>query len=370
MEEREEPTVNELSSVSIRTKYGEKKIHVYCCDVLEFDEPIDILTTSAFRYSYAPTPRTLFEALDRVGISVRECAAKPEIDLRRLCGVWLSKEIENHGTSIGRIGCVEMTGYDWNLRRGLTASDWIWRKGMMEPESILTSIMAYFRMLDIAAVAKIKMDTVALPLLGAGSQRIEASLTMIPLLNECIGFLKRNEAVKKICFIERSPDRAEIISEALKSSYAIEQEQETAVQDEKKPVDKNVCAFISHSSLDKNIADNLCFKLESRGIKVWYAPRDVQGAYASSIVKGIKKATHFIVILSRNSMNSQHVLNEVDLAFRKLPDKIKFKPLRIDDSLFTESFDYYLSTQHWMDAHVPPLEKRLEEFVDLIESEL
>jgi hypothetical protein len=42
---------------------------------------------------------------------------------------------------------------------------------------------------------------------------------------------------------------------------------------------------------------------------------------------------------------------------------MKFKPLRIDDAIFTPSFKYYLSRQHWMDATVPPLEERLNEFV-------
>jgi hypothetical protein len=63
-------------------------------------------------------------------------------------------------------------------------------------------------------------------------------------------------------------------------------------------------------------------------------------------------------------LKSEHVLNEIDLAFQALPDKIKFKPLRIDEAIFTPSFRYYLSRQHWLDAVDPPLEERLNEFVD------
>ena len=62
-------------------------------------------------------------------------------------------------------------------------------------------------------------------------------------------------------------------------------------------------------------------------------------------------------------MQSQHVLNEIDLAFQELPNNIKFKPLRIDMADFAPSFRYYLSRQHWMDAVIPPLEERLSEFV-------
>ena len=35
----------------------------------------------------------------------------------------------------------------------------------------------------------------------------------------------------------------------------------------------------------------------------------------------------------------------------------------IDEEEMGPSFRYYLSRQHWMDAHVPPLEKRLDECV-------
>jgi hypothetical protein len=128
-------------------------------------------------------------------------------------------------------------------------------------------------------------------------------------------------------------------------------------------------AFISYSSKDKNIADNLCAKLEQKGIKVWYAPRDVHGPYAAAIANAIDRAKYFVVILSQNSIASEHVLNEIDLAFQNISSGMRFKPLRIDDALFTPSFKYYLSRQHWMDATIPPLEERLNEFTQEIMDE-
>lgn len=347
-----------VHTVHIPTKYGEKAIEVYCCDILAFDEPIDVLTTSAFYREYSPTPRTLFAALQNAGISVWNLAIRPQIDLRNLCNVWLSEETGQENGNIRRIGCIEMTPFDAS-KIGVVS----------DKQGLFTSIRAYFRMLDVASACGIPTATIALPLLGAGNQHISASLTMIPLLSECISLLKRNENVKRLCFIERNEDKAEIIRMALESSYSIAQEISKAETEEagktKAAVQPQTArAFISYASKDKNIADNLCFKLESRGVRVWYAPRDVSGPFAEAIFKGINEATHFIVILSENSMLSEHVLNEVDLAFRKLPAKIRFKPLRIDKAMFTPSFDYYLSRQHWMDAVEPPLEARLEEFVD------
>ena len=346
-----------LYSMTIPTGYGEKTIAVYNCNILDFDEPIDILTASAFKGSYYPTPRTVFYALHQVGISIMDLAKKPMIDLRSFCNVWLSDAVESRA-NIKRIGCVEM------LNSRLQIGDLT----VVEQE-LLNSIRAYFQMLDIAATCDVPMETVALPLLGSGSQAISGSMILIPVLNECVDFLKRSESVKRICFVEMNTEKAELIAFMLKNSYQLlhnekQREVQTVVSQPK------AMAFISYASPDKNIADNLCAKLEKQNVKVWYAPRDVVGPYAAAITDAISRSTHFVVILSRNSIQSQHVLNEIDLAFQGLPDKIKFKPLRIDDTMFTPSFKYYLSRQHWMDAINPPLEARLDEFVGRLIADL
>ncbi len=346
-----------LHKAALSTEYGEKTVSAYFGDILDFSEHIDILVTSAYAGSYAPTPRTVFNALDSVGISARELSSNPAFDLRKSCNVWLSEKIRGARVSIGRIGCVEFSHYRFGGFRGINE------------KSVLSSIKTFFKMLDIAETYGVEMETVVLPLLGAGSQGVSGELTVIPLLNECVSFLKRNHSVKRICFVERNLEKAEMISSALKNSYNLfVQEKKLAMpacKDENGPL-----AFISHSSCDRNFAHYLCHRLEENGVKVWYAPRDVVGDYATAITEAIRRSTHFVIILSENSMKSQHVLNEIDLAFQGLPDKIKFKPLRIDESEFTPSVEYYLSRQHWLCAIDPPLEKRLDEFVDSILSEL
>ena len=202
-------------------------------------------------------------------------------------------------------------------------------------------------MLDIASSHGVDMETVALPLLGSGSQHIDTNLIIVPLINECLSFLQRNPHVKKIYFIEKNPDKADFICNYMKRSYNILHESELKIEASQKK--EKTMAFISHSSKDKRIADNLCEKLEARGLRVWYAPRDVKNTtYSEAITKAIADSSYFIVILSENSFQSQHVLNEIDLAFKKLPNRIKFKPLRMDDSAFEPSFQYYLTRQQWM----------------------
>lgn len=339
-----------LYSASIQTDSGQKKIEVYCCDITGFDEKIDILTTSAFKGSYLPAPRTVFKALQDIGISVLALSHSPLLDLRKTCHTWLSREVSSESGSIQRIGCIELLN---TFSSGFDADELA--------QSMINSIRAYFRMLDIAAIYGVSMETVALPLLGSGDQNISSRLMVIPLLNECISFLKRNSEVKRVCFIERNPEKASLIAQAVQQSHNVALLSAASPCIPSKP---KALAFISYSSGDKNIADNLCFKLEQRGVAVWYAPRDVQGPYANAIARAIDRCTHFVVILSQNSIASEHVLNEIDLAFQRLPKDVKFKPLRVDNSLFTPAFKYYLSRQHWMDATIPPLENRLNEFVE------
>ncbi|MBQ2726848.1 MAG: toll/interleukin-1 receptor domain-containing protein [Clostridia bacterium] len=233
---------------------------------------------------------------------------------------------------------------------------------------LLASIKAYFQMLDIAATKDIPMETVALPLLGGGVQKISSDLTMIPIINECIEFLKRNPLVKEVYLIEYDAAKAYKFALALEKSYAVYRERSSGTYSSADGKLEDSMAFLSYSSKDRNVADNLCAKLEARGLKVWYAPRNIHSNdYASAIVDAIGKCTHFIVILSKNSMESEHVLNEIDLAFKYMKN-IRFLPLRIDSEEMVPAFSYYLSRQHWMEA-CPPVELKLEEFVKRVMEE-
>lgn len=324
----------------VETELGKKSISVVSGDVLSTEERIDVLTTSAFTRDYSNTQGSMFYALAKAGIDVSELAHSPYIDIRRSSGVWLSDELTHCG-NIKRIGCVEMGGYEGVGKSGN-----------------LRGIRAYFRMLDVAIASGTEIEVLAMPLLGGGDQGISADLTVVPIIRECVSFLRRNDTCKKILFVDINPERAGAYAEALKKLYSILDSSEIKVEEKKPPL-----AFISYSSKDKAIADVICEKLEAKSVKVWYAPRNVSGSYADSIMKGIRSATHFIVILSRNSMSSQHVLNEIDNAFKRLPNDIIFKPLRLDDIELTEAFEYYLSRQHRMDAILPPIDEKLDAFV-------
>lgn len=358
--------MNTLTEVRIDSPFGPKTLSVHCGEIRDLDVPLDVMTVSAFFRDYEPVPGTLVGTLRNCGIDIKRLSRQPVADLRDLCDIWLSEEVFRARLPIRRIGCIEMSSYS---RQAPTSA-----QRAANEQAILRSIKAYFALLDMATAAGIPVRTLGLPIPGGGNQGIATDLTAIPVINECFAYLRRNQDTEHIRIITHNQRQAAEFAQRIDESYAVLSETQAHDTTQNPTTSSRTSAplvFLSYSSGDKNVADNLCAKLESAGMRVWYAPRDVVASdYASSIVRAIDSCTHFVVILSKNSLASEHVLNEIDLAFSKLRNGMHFAPLKIDEEELGPAFRYYLSRQHWMDARVPPLEKRLDEFVaKLIEAE-
>ena len=117
--------------------------------------------------------------------------------------------------------------------------------------------------------------------------------------------------------------------------------------------------FISHSSKDKAIADQICQHLESDGIKCWIAPRDLKAGsdWTEGIIQGIDSCRLFVLVFSASANSSEHVRREVATAFSLGLAVIPFRAENINPS---GSLGYFLGTVHWLDAITPPLEKHLK----------
>ena len=77
--------------------------------------------------------------------------------------------------------------------------------------------------------------------------------------------------------------------------------------------------FVSHHTKSSlYIVEGIVNKLESVGIRCWYAPRNTEGTYASSISKAINSCKIFLLILNRPASESFHVLNEIDMVTKRL----------------------------------------------------
>lgn len=114
--------------------------------------------------------------------------------------------------------------------------------------------------------------------------------------------------------------------------------------------------FISYSKKDKNVADAICHYLEESKIKCWIAPRDVRAGadYGSEIVHSIRKSKVFILVFSGHTNKSQHVSNEVNIAFESTN---LIMPYRIEDVGLNDTMTYYLNNKHWIDSFPDPKSK-------------
>lgn len=352
-----------LYEAEVQTDYGVKRIQVFHADATKFDEKLDVLTISCFKEKYLPIPKTLIQALlDNLDINVSELAMHPMIDLRDFGNVWISNETSAN-ESIGRIGAIEMSAYEIN------ADEW-----KNDKDGVLSIVHTYFQLLEMAAGRGVDMKTVGMPVLGAGQQSIDVDFIAIPLINECIDFLKRCKGVEKICIIELSAHKAYKMARALEESYRLKPVRAsnqkidnlqaigaTAEEHEKKEI------FLSYSSQDFNYMKHLSELLEARGLSVWYAPRDIWGEdYASSIVNALKCADYTIVLVSENSLASRHVLNEIDLAFNSLASEKHLLPILLDETEMPPAYLYYLSRLQWYKVN-GMIEQELQQFVDKVE---
>lgn len=124
--------------------------------------------------------------------------------------------------------------------------------------------------------------------------------------------------------------------------------------------------FISYGHSDQLVADKLCAYLENTGIACWIAPRDISsGNYAGEITRALRAADIVVVICSKDSCCSEHVKNEVTLAFN---NKKQILPYCLEDNVFDDDLEYFLSSKQRIqatksaDKDFPVIEKMIREY--------
>lgn len=107
--------------------------------------------------------------------------------------------------------------------------------------------------------------------------------------------------------------------------------------------------FISHSSTDATIAQEICSTLELSNIQCFLAPRDIRSGYeyASEILYGLDRSDVFLLLLSNKANQSPHVLREVERAVSNSTPIIVYK---LEEVELTKSMEYFLMTHQWLNA--------------------
>ena len=127
--------------------------------------------------------------------------------------------------------------------------------------------------------------------------------------------------------------------------------------------------FVSYSTKDKTVADTIVASLEKNGIRCWYAPRDIRPSdnWAKAISNAIEQSRLFLLIFSDNSNQSQHVLDELNVA---ISQEIMILPFRIENLQPDGAMRLHLSSRHWLDAYDPSWESYIKNLITTVSSNL
>jgi hypothetical protein len=102
------------------------------------------------------------------------------------------------------------------------------------------------------------------------------------------------------------------------------------------PIQHYSC-FISYSSKDDEFAHRIHADLQNKGVRCWFAPHDLPiGAKTwDAIDEAIKLRDKLLLVLSKNSIGSDWVEDEVQKAFAEERDRkeLVLFPVRIDDAV-------------------------------------
>jgi hypothetical protein len=118
--------------------------------------------------------------------------------------------------------------------------------------------------------------------------------------------------------------------------------------------------FISHSSADKPLADEVCAQLERRGLSCWIAPRDIDPGkdYGEEIILGIENCVATVLLLSESANQSIFVRKEIERAVSKLKPVF---PVRVRNVEPSKGLELFISSSHWIDAWQPPMDIKMDQ---------
>ncbi len=123
--------------------------------------------------------------------------------------------------------------------------------------------------------------------------------------------------------------------------------------------------FISYSSKDVEIANQLNALLTKNNIKPWMAPNDIPTGfkYAEVITYAIKECSCLVLLLTSNAQNSNWVPREVE---RSINYGKKVLPIQLENIELNEEFQLYISVNHLLS--VKKIDEQSAEIQKLLDS--
>lgn len=101
-------------------------------------------------------------------------------------------------------------------------------------------------------------------------------------------------------------------------------------------------AFLSYAEQDNKIAKKISSDLTDHGVKIWFDQQEilVGDSLIERIKEGINRADYLLVLLSKNSNQSNWVRQEIGVAFERFKNEetTAIIPIQIDDTPVPEKF--------------------------------
>lgn len=129
---------------------------------------------------------------------------------------------------------------------------------------------------------------------------------------------------------------------------------------------KQKTVFVSYSSKDRKIVNQIVDEIELMGISCWKAPECIPAgsSYAREIPKAISGCKVFLLMLSKTSQDSIWVEKEIDNAITNRKNII---PFALDDEPLNDAFLFYLNNVQMISYYHNP-ERALERLKEQLNS--
>lgn len=185
------------NAISVPTPSGVKSIEIHNDDITDLSWSVDIVVFAVFKGRYNPREGTIIEGLEtHYGLSVKELAEAPLHDLRGDLNTWVSKPLESE--RVGNLLCIE----------GM--SDAYETTGSVED-----LIADLFGTLSVADFRGVKINSVAIPIIGIGRLGIAPDAVIGPLMSKTIEMLEKVSSVKNVYFVHRRSDVVTMIDQQI-----------------------------------------------------------------------------------------------------------------------------------------------------------
>ena len=318
-----------LASYVILSGDEEKHIRLYHGDLAAIpqDEAVDLLVVSAFPNDYTPTPTSLIGALNRLGVSVLALSTDKETDLRGAFLCWLSKDLSTRFPTVGfrRILCLEAGRQD-------TAPQ---------------TVSHIFRAMMPFLFGEQPIQTVALPVVGAGDQGHDPEVMLRALFDAAAHWLARGlpvRTIKLVVYLPELVDRLRNVFNGLAGGAGSSASLTTAAPGSPGRYDY----FVNYAREDSKAVDALVVGLHAANprlrIFVDRLEMKVGASWQSEIDEALTSCRRVIPVYSPSFMDSKPCLEEFGMArvrHRESGDLLKpiwLRPVKLP--LYMQTLNY------------------------------